>query len=108
MTASTESTPQHTPPRDQVALDWQRILHAANEDLQTTWGFANDGDPAMQSEADDLEAALDRSGLEIERRVYSHAALVEALEAVHARRIAWPKEIEEKVTAALAAAKGTP
>lgn len=28
-------------------------------------------------------------------------ALVEALEAVHARRIAWPKEVEEKVVNAL-------
>ncbi len=38
--------------------------------------------------------------------LYAHEKLVDALKAVHARRIIWPAEIEEKVVNALKLAEG--
>lgn len=51
-------------------------------------------------------AELEANAMLIVHRVNVHEQLVEALEAVKARRICWPKETEDLVNAALLAARG--
>lgn len=99
-----------------IEADWTSILAAARSDLQTRWQFSND--PVMISGADGLEEAIDRSAEEIESRVNSHAALVEALEEVKTAILldrglsdrlygfAWDNTLA-RMDRALAAAKGT-